>query len=89
MFYYLCNLADVLIYLFSYSTCCLCSPQPWQRTIVAPSRVPFEDNTEPPDSLELEFVYGYTSDKSRQSLMHSPTGRRVGRVGEVGDQVGE
>ena len=47
---------------------------PWQRTIVAPSRVPTEDASEPPDTLELEFVYGMSSDKSRQCLMYAPDG---------------
>jgi microtubule-associated protein-like 6 len=47
---------------------------PWQRTIVAPSRVPTEDNSEPPDALELEFVYGYTCDRSRKSVFYSRGG---------------
>ena len=57
--------------------------QPWQRTIVAPSRIPFEDNTEPPDSLELEFVYGFTTDRSRQSLVYSPSGEALFFAGSV------
>lgn len=51
--------------------------QPWQRTIVAPSRVPAEDSSEPPDVLELEFVYGYTADRSRQSIMYAPDGDAI------------
>lgn len=47
---------------------------PWQRTIVAPSRVPIEDNSEPPDALDIEFVYGYSSDKSRNTLIYASTG---------------
>ena len=47
---------------------------PWQKTIVAPSRVPIEDNTEPPDNLELEFLYGYTADISRQAILYSAEG---------------
>lgn len=47
---------------------------PWQRTIVAPSRVPPEDTSEPPDVLELNFVYGFTTDRSRQSLKYSRAG---------------
>lgn len=46
---------------------------PWQRTIVAPSRVPLEDNAEPGDSLELEFVSGFAADRSRQCLTYGPT----------------
>ena len=33
--------------------------RPWQRTIVAPSRPPPEDNSMPSDKLELEWVHGY------------------------------
>lgn len=44
---------------------------PWQKTIVAPSRVPLEDGSEPTDSLDLEFVYGFACETSRQSLMYS------------------
>jgi microtubule-associated protein-like 6 len=47
---------------------------PWQRTIVAPSRVPLEDNAEPPDTLELEFVVGLAIDRSRQTVAYSPSG---------------
>jgi microtubule-associated protein-like 6 len=47
---------------------------PWQRTIVAPSRVPMEDHSEPPDELVLEFVYGMASDISREPLMYAPNG---------------
>jgi len=47
---------------------------PWQKTVVAPSRVPSEDNSEPPDSLQLEHVYGFTADISRQAVMYSPDG---------------
>lgn len=43
---------------------------PWQRTIVAPSRVPVDDPSEPPDMLELEFVRGLMVDKSRQALRY-------------------
>ena len=57
--------------------------QPWQRTIVAPSRIPFEDNTEPPDGLDLEFVYGFTTDRTRQSLMYSPSGEALFFAGSV------
>lgn len=39
---------------------------PWQKNIVAPSRVPVEDLSEPPDALQLEFLYGFTADISRQ-----------------------
>ena len=48
--------------------------QPWQRTIVAPSVVPPEDNSEPSDSLILEHVTGFAVDRSRDSLMYSPEG---------------
>jgi microtubule-associated protein-like 6 len=47
---------------------------PWQRTIVAPSSVPVEDTSEPPDALELEFVYSFTADRSRKSLMYDRSG---------------
>ena len=33
-----------------------------------------EDNSEPPDVLELDFVYGMSTDKSRQCLMYAPDG---------------
>lgn len=39
---------------------------PWQKNIVAPSRVPTEDLSEPSDALQLEFLYGFTADISRQ-----------------------
>lgn len=39
---------------------------PWQKNVVAPSRVPTEDLSEPPDALQLEFLYGFTADISRQ-----------------------
>jgi len=50
---------------------------PWQKTIVAPSKINFEDNSEPPDNLELSFVYGYTADISRQALMYSANGEML------------
>jgi len=56
---------------------------PWQRTNVAPSRVPAEDNSEPPDTLELEFVYGMSSDRSRQCLMYAPDGDAMFFVGSI------
>ncbi len=42
----------------------------WQKSIVAPSKILTEDNTEPPDRLELDYVYGFTHDVSRQSLFY-------------------
>lgn len=57
---------------------------PWQKTIIAPSRVPPEDTSEPSDSLELEFVYGFTSDISRQSVMYTPKGECLFFNGSVG-----
>lgn len=56
---------------------------PWQRTIVAPSRLPTEDNSEPPDTLELEFVYGVSTDKSRQCLMYAPDGDAMWFTGSI------
>ena len=56
---------------------------PWQRTIVAPSRVPAEDNSEPPDTLELEFVYGMATQVSRQCLMYAPDGDSMWFTGSV------
>jgi len=56
----------------------------WQRTIVAPSRVPTEDHSEPPDALELEFVYGFSAGISRQSLLYSPEGDAVFIAGSIG-----
>lgn len=44
---------------------------PWQRSIVAPSRVPLEDPSEPPDYLELEFVSGFTADRSREAIKYT------------------
>jgi WD40 repeat protein len=43
---------------------------PWQKSIVAPSKILPEDNTEPPDRLELDYVYGFTQDINRQSLQY-------------------
>ena len=57
---------------------------PWQRAIVAPSRVPTEDHSEPPDTLELEFVYGFSADKCRQALTYSPEGDAMFIVGSIG-----
>ena len=57
--------------------------QPWQKTIVSPSLVPPEDSSEPPDSLSLEFIYGFTVDRSRQSLMHSAEGELIFFAGSV------
>ncbi len=48
--------------------------QPWQRTITAPSRVPQEDLSEPPDALDVAFVYGFTSDRSRESILYTQNG---------------
>ena len=53
---------------------------PWQKNIVAPSRVPSEDLSEPSDSLQLEFLYGFTADISRQvGRGRWRVGRRAGR----------
>ena len=57
--------------------------QPWQRTIVAPSLVPFEDASEPSDCLELEFIYGFTADKTRQSILYSTEGEIIFFAGSV------
>jgi WD40 repeat protein len=56
---------------------------PWQRTIVAPSRVPAEDNSEPPDTLELEFIYGMSTDVSRKCLTYAPDGDVIFFVGST------
>lgn len=50
---------------------------PWQKSIVGPSRLPIEDNSEPPDALELEFMYGFTTDISRQAVLYSPNGELI------------
>jgi hypothetical protein len=63
--------------------------QPWQRTIVAPSRVPPEDKSEPPDVLELEFCYGFTSDISRESLMYSPACEPIFFKGSIAVQMNQ
>jgi hypothetical protein len=57
---------------------------PWQRSIVAPSRIPAEDHSEPPDALELEFVYGFSADRNRQSVQYAPDGDAVYIVGAIG-----
>ena len=44
---------------------------PWQRTIVAPSSVPIEDNSEPADALELESISGFAGDRCRDALRYS------------------
>lgn len=46
---------------------------PWQRTIVAPSMIPLENNSEPPDSLELDFIAGFAAERCRESLKYSCT----------------
>eukprot|EP01042_Synura_sphagnicola_P001496 gene1496-1726_t len=50
---------------------------PWQRSIVGPSRLPPEDPSEPPDYLELEFVYGHSSDRSREAVKYTKSGEIV------------
>jgi microtubule-associated protein-like 6 len=47
---------------------------PWQKFIVSPSKSIAEDNSEPPDSLELEYVYGVTTDICRQPLHYTAKG---------------
>jgi microtubule-associated protein-like 6 len=44
---------------------------PWQRTIVSPSSFPVENLSEPPDSLELDFISGFSCDRSRDALRYS------------------
>jgi len=56
---------------------------PWQKTIVAPSRVPPEDTSEPSDSLELEFVYGFTSDITREAILYTHKGELLFISGSV------
>jgi WD40 repeat protein len=56
---------------------------PWQKTIIAPSRVPPEDNSEPSDALELEFVYGFTADISREAIWYTPKGELLFFNGSV------
>ena len=63
--------------------------QPWQRTIVAPSRVPPEDKSEPPDILDLEFCYGFTSDISRESLTYSPASEPLFFKGSIVVQMNQ
>lgn len=48
------------------------SMMPWQKTIVSPSQVLVEDNTEPSDRLELEFVHGFTVDTTRKAMCYLP-----------------
>ena len=62
---------------------------PWQRTIVAPSRVPAEDNAEPSDSLELEFVAGFAAEKSRHSMMYSSRGEVLFFASSVAVQMNQ
>lgn len=50
---------------------------PWQRTIIAPSRVPPEDNSEPPDTLDLEYVYGFSADKGREAIHYTLEGEII------------
>lgn len=47
---------------------------PWQKVIVPPNKVPLEDNSEPPDKLEIEFVYGFTCDRTREGFCYLPNG---------------
>lgn len=44
---------------------------PWQRTIVSPSSFPLENASEPADSLELDFVSGFSCERSRDALQYS------------------
>eukprot|EP00596_Hydrurales_sp_CCMP1899_P002038 CAMPEP_0119041114 /NCGR_PEP_ID=MMETSP1177-20130426/11280_1 /TAXON_ID=2985 /ORGANISM="Ochromonas sp, Strain CCMP1899" /LENGTH=484 /DNA_ID=CAMNT_0007006885 /DNA_START=700 /DNA_END=2151 /DNA_ORIENTATION=- len=57
--------------------------KPWQKMIIAPSLVPIEDSSEPSDSLELEFIYGFTTDHSRQSLMYTSESELLFFAGSV------
>jgi hypothetical protein len=45
--------------------------------------VPIEDSSEPSDSLELEFIYGFTTDHSRQSLMYTSESELLFFAGSV------
>jgi WD40 repeat protein len=47
---------------------------PWQRTIVAPSSVPVEDNSEPTDELELENIAGFSCDRCRDAMKYTHSG---------------
>ena len=56
----------------------------WQRAIVAPSQLPpINDFSEPLDSLELSYVYGFSVDKSRQSLLYAVDGDAVFLSGSI------
>lgn len=50
---------------------------PWQKHIVAPSRIPVEDNTEVSDRLELDYVYGFTCDVTRKNLMYTTISNEI------------
>jgi len=50
-----------------------CQILPCQKTVVGGGE-PTEGNFEPPDSLQLEHVYGFTAGISRQAVMYSPDG---------------
>ena len=57
---------------------------PWQRSIVGPSKpAAVEDLSEPPDSLELGYIYGFNVDINRESLKYSKDGDVLFLAGAV------
>eukprot|EP01041_Mallomonas_annulata_P001147 gene1147-2216_t len=55
----------------------------WQRSIVAPSRLPPEDPSEPSDFLELDFVNGFAADRSREAVKYTRNGEIVFFVASI------
>ena len=51
--------------------------KPWQRTIVAPSRPPPENITEPDDDLSLEWIHGYRGHDCRSNLFYGVSGQLI------------
>ena len=57
---------------------------PWQRSIIGPSKLSAaEDLTEPPDSLELAYVYGFNVNISRESLQYANDGDALFLAGAI------
>ena len=58
--------------------------KPWLGAIFEPSHAPVVNPTPPEDSLQLEWVYGYQAQESRNNLRYSSTGDIVYHSAAVG-----
>ena len=55
--------------------------QPWQRTIVAPSRAPPDDLRFAADTLKLEWVHGHRCHDARSNVKYTATGEIIFHTG--------